>query len=1008
MTSSYIPSAELELTMSENEHSLKSTAIRQILLNCSYNPLRINGTTVCVAQIGMWFAKCVEVINVKSSQSESRSISHREAALLFDPLVNDGTFVENQFDLDVEMIDLSDRNAQEKNGSKTKEINISENDPIVRISSDVRPLTNRNVQLESCSYPSKSLLLQIYNNYRDIIRERLNDVEYIDEEYLQRQGERILKNNPSKLFLDNNWLKLNVEQQTEIWISVLATMLRSYNYNFTMQLREKFCIEENKFEELHRQNLMNAFKAVKWDKFPRKKLNELFEKLIENQKSYFWNYNNRIFEQEKRIAKEAYDFAVMNFKSLMEEKLSSGTFSKHEFQLAYHRMSTATLELFLQVLEPPHTQPWMFEYQHLQETLTSFQTICIQQNKNNLMKVDLARKEAVEAGKQCYQDEMRKTLPGTKLSKDELFSVSQFCYDRAMQIFHQKIGKNIGKNISVTWEDEMKVAINEIKLLFVAKNDKLLAPFESQRQPLIDRFGIGLYIDPQSVRVCVDQQIPSDNRFLEYDNNIAIVRGDIFFGERASAVIKSHVEVIWYNTVFGLLIDQNGFSWPVNIAERSANVGQEELLSLYFNEIRLKIEQHVNHKVSSCFVAVTGLLTSGAKQILKASLTLAGFDTNTLISSTTAMAISYSQMLCNEDLSNRKTQSNLFIYTCANLVEVAAANVSNDRVMVQNVCGGDVLGTGRDLEMKLKNYLLDNSSQRRYNKIIFCFAIKSASQRSDFVCEMLRNLVANNLYSNCAPCYIATMELIGIAALLDSVHNGYLVVPPIPLYNFVHPYKICVEIKGQRIQLTYFNNYKEMELSMERCGDVQIMTFTEEAKSSNDRWIVGRYFVVYRHTRNYKTKIQIVLKKEGNLLIRLNEQGDLVNSNVKSMTNLGWQNRVAIVKPIIAEISQKIERKYSASKSFSSSDTAQCPIPSSNTMNCAIEKLLQELKKSVSILIEKTKDDLRISKLTTTTHRDNIESKISKCEALMKSSNIKVKQLEIEKCYLERAAKYIK
>lgn len=75
----------------------------------------------------------------------------------------------------------------------------------------------------------------------------------------------------------------------------------------------------------------------------------------------------------------------------------------------------------------------------------------------------------------------------------------------------------------------------------------------------------------------MDQQIPSDNRFLEYDHNIAIVRGDILFGERASAVIKSHVGVIWYNTVFGLLDDLNGFSWSVNIAERSANVGHEEL-----------------------------------------------------------------------------------------------------------------------------------------------------------------------------------------------------------------------------------------------------------------------------------------------------------------------------------------------------------------------------------------------------------------------------------------------
>lgn len=467
---------------------------------------------------------------------------------------------------------------------------------------------------------------------------------------------------------------------------------------------------------------------------------------------------------------------------------------------------------------------------------------------------------------------------------------------------------------------------------------------------------------------------------------------------------------VWYNTVFGLLTDLKGLSWSVKIAGRSVKVGQEELLSVYFHQIRKRIERNENRRISSCFVAVTGLLTSGAKQILKASLTLAGFDNCTMISSTTAMAISYSQLFRTGELSNRKMHTSLFIYTSANLVEIAAADVSSDRVMVKNLCGRmDIKKIEEKLEEKLRNLLLDYIllGRGKYNRIILCFATNAASHQSELIYKTLLKVMPKTLwYSDVMDVDVKT-DIVRVAALLDSQQNGYSnsVATPVPLYNSVHPYKICVEIKGKQYTLSDFNNDKLMQWSLGRVGDLQKMNFIEVAKAGLNQWTVGAYHLVYRHYETYKTNIEVSMQTEGRLFIILNTPGELVQSNVKSMTNFGWKDLFAVAKPILEEIAQRIEKKLDPP---SSSNTNQNTAPPSHTIDGASNELLEDLKTTLTILVEKTKNELRTSTLTHTAHRDNIESKIAKCEELMKSSKIKVKQLAIEKGNLERAAKFIK
>ncbi|CAG7825003.1 unnamed protein product, partial [Allacma fusca] len=70
----------------------------------------------------------------------------------------------------------------------------------------------------------------------------------------------------------------------------------------------------------------------------------------------------------------------------------------------------------------------------------------------------------------------------------------------------------------------------------------------------------------------------------------------------------------------------------------------------------------------------------------------------------------------------------------------------------------------------------------------------------------------------------------------------------------------------------------------------------------------------------------------------------------------------------------------------------------------ANEDLLREMK----ILVEQVRLKLERSQTTSNGVKENIMAKIRKCEELMSSADLKIKQLELEKKNLERATKLIK
>lgn len=940
VTTSFIPTA---VTSSNNK------ALTPILIKCVDNPVRVDA-----AQIAMWFVKCVDFINGKPST-----------------IVSDSRVGEN---LDVDMLYLSVGNAQDDHPKKANQTNLLDTDS--NVSAGYGDVNCENVLEHE---PDESKIQQMCHDYinRCIGHEDVQQIENILEVIISQD------------FPYHSQIRWEMKKHTKLWL----TMLRSYNDHFIRELKRQICVDDLEFEKLHVHSLKNANEAVGWNE--SENVNKIIEELIVSRKTIIRNMNKLNYEKEMQFSDEAHQFAVMCFKTLLDGKLSISTFSENDFQAAYSEMVSATSELFLK--SSHSTKPWMDNYERLTETLSSMQTNYTLQNRNKLSKIDQIRRNAIKAAVQCYQDEMDKTLPGTKLPRNKLESASQSCSDVATRVFRQKIGKSISENTAATWEKEMIDSTDKVKLDLIAKNEKLPAPSkpEIQLQP-----GIGLYIDHHSVIICMDQQISSDTDSFEYDQHIAIYQGELSFGMEASS--KHNVRLgktsYHYHTVFALLTDHSTDSWPVNIDDHLLQTEPDVILSMYFHEIRMEIERRVKKRISSCFVAITGLLTSGAKQILKTSLTIAGFEKNTLIPTTTAMAILYSQMLRNGN--EPKIHPNLFIYTSSSLIEVALADVSSDCVKVLKICGNY---KNKNSAIKtLDNILRECSSVRQFNNIIFWCAQKSTL---NFDAKLAVKKFVNEFFHYDNTTIFNTSNVISVTAMLDSFHNNHLAVHSIPQFNFIHPYRIFV-YKKRKGDYGKFRLLKELthNIDLEDNNElVQQFRFVEQVKAGTDTWIVGDYALeCWPH-------INVSLETEGNLLVTLRVDAHWKVLNTPSMISIARQNLIKYMKPIIEGRSHRFERKYGTLEQPSGGYVVpNVGISSSNTVDAANAKLLDDLKKSVTVLIEKTKLELINSELTPAAHRDNIESKINKCETLMKSTNIKVKQLEIEKSLLERASTFIK
>lgn len=867
-----------------------------------------------------------------------------------------------------------------------------------------------------------------------------------------------------------NWLEL-LERIVASEVQLLSNSLRHvsnviqmYKKNFVEHFRKKLCVDHVEFEELHKASLEIAKQNVSEDLHTRRNNWNLFYKLIENQKKILCDTNNRIFLEEKRIATEAYNYALDSYQLLMDKQIISTTLSKQELQRIHKRLSSEIVDIFLKGLQVPHTEPWKRAQHNLELILMSLETKYVEKNRNHLANVELVRSKAKESGKQNYRNEMSKVLQTTKLSEGKFHELSDSCYHKAIRTFHENIDGKVNKNISQLWKDDFRIAIDEIKLTFLKKNEckpqdqpihstknqpKTLSRSNGEKQPYnlqpskeMHRYGIALYIDAQTVTVgvFVDQQIQYGTNLVEYDHTITVNSiGEVLIGEEAltyTTKTRQTGEKPNSSNVFTLLCSNVPVYWTVKTDKKSVIFKPDELLSLFFQKIRMNTELLVDQSVTSCYVAVSGLLSCGAKQMLKTCLMFAGFENNILIPYTTAMAISYCLKFREGDLAFQRTQSNLFVYICNNLVEFAAVNVSREGVNVKNVYGHiDILSATGSMD-KVKNALridvgnihkifediFRDTNSQQIKRIIFCDATHTGQQK---ILSNILEVTKKNL-SYCIPTHFTvTDDIIRISSMLDASRNGSNVLS-MPSYNYIHPYKISMKVDRERFDLCDFNDAKVRKISFRFEHDTK-MEIYEEAKSSRNRWSIDTYKLNF--SLKYISDIDVFRGIEGNLIVNVIPEGNSVESTYRSLTFVGRQEISFVLKPFIEQRKQTFNIQFSSinpSCSRKSQPNITVLAPPTNPLcnhknqpqtepntitaqqKSTTDSSLEELKSSLIKVIETIQRELQVSQSTATAIRDNIESKIKKCLTLMNQSDVTVKNLEFEKNNLEQVSKYIK
>lgn len=974
-TTSYIPSVQ----MSFNKASPVSSALTKIIYNCLDTPVRVEVEHIRIAE-------CVKFINGQPST-----------------LVCD----ENCSDIEMKCLSVVG-NAQDDDTSMVNKISLSENYSNVSIDDHCDTVAE-------IIEPSRS----------EFLRKCYDCVNFCIDHNVE--GENL----PDEIIFQNfpnlRSLKSKVEKYTKLWLVVL----RRYDFYMTNKLQTEICFDDSEFEELHRQSLSNAKQVEDWNKDDD--VDEMIEQLVALRKTSFWNANVSNYEKEKQISASAQQMAVTRFHSLLEKALSVTTFSETEFSATYDKAVELTSQLFFQALGLYPTKPWLDEFAQLKQTLSSMRTNYVEQNQIRLSKIYEIRSVAIVCAKECYQKEMENNLPATMLATEKLDFISQTHSHTARRVFYEKIGKNINKKVAVTWEEELIQSIDQMKSIFLIKNDKLppqpkptiridrpnpIAQNFAQNEELVASpmpiaklpTGIGVYIDKNTVIVCVDQPIPYGMAPFEVHHNIDIHNnGVISFGTDTSINDGRYYQ----HTVFQLLTDSQ--SWvlrSVNVEGRRIQMETEGILSLYFHRIRMEIEQKIKQRVSSCFVAITGLLTSKAKEMLKASLTIAGFERNTLIPSTTAMAILYWRRL---DEPQRKFHRNLFIYISNNMIELALTDVSGDWIHVLDICGNF---KQRDFSIK---YLNNVVRDRQCTNVVVWTAQDSPLQVRSVVRKFFGDSFNKMNHIN-----FNTSDVIKVAAMIDSNLNNSTQLHRIPGFNFVHPYRIFVErIKNgkpkSRVELSHSGGNVVVRSKTENSFFVrfeeQVVAEYERPFTVEDRYLQcfnevsislrGEGYVVISPKRGQEAyladSMKPIMDRRTNYFRRQWEELELTSNN--SRTQEPSSNSFSL---------ERLSNGYiHAEPSIDSSIELPCNNGSSGKYerrlsHGASEKLSEDVKKSVTLLIEKTRLQLNSSQLTPAAHRAIIESKISKCETLMNSSSVKVKQLEIDKSLLERAAQLIK
>ncbi|CAG7729081.1 unnamed protein product, partial [Allacma fusca] len=294
----------------------------------------------------------------------------------------------------------------------------------------------------------------------------------------------------------------------------------------------------------------------------------------------------------------------------------------------------------------------------------------------------------------------------------------------------------------------------------------------------------------------------------------------------------------------------------------------------------------LNQRINSCYVVATGLLTGGAKQLLKTSLTIAGFQSNTFIPCTTAMAISHT-LKDNTDSGYKSANNIVVVYATSSLVEVASVDIVSRKVFMKTLTGdtnikrsfqdstfkqlknatvGQVtkLFSGEtEFEKRIKHVLnLAVSPQESYERIVLCYENNIISPCGQSLCSQLKTFCRLKSISQSN----VIDDIVRVAAALDAKRNQHPDLLQFPAYNNISPYMVTANIYGKSKLFTNFNSGTAVSetIPLNNYGYADITLILQETgRDSQNKWIAAEY--EFKFPAKADIKFVLVLNDEANL-----------------------------------------------------------------------------------------------------------------------------------------------
>lgn len=269
-----------------------------------------------------------------------------------------------------------------------------------------------------------------------------------------------------------------------------------------------------------------------------------------------------------------------------------------------------------------------------------------------------------------------------------------------------------------------------------------------------------------------------------------------------------------------------------------------------------------------------------------------------------------------------------------------------------------------------------------------------------FILQEVRNGVT---YNNTAS-FELIKDVLRVAAVVNAntkMHHENALFR-LPTYQNIHPYRLLLKRKGEFKKFVDFGSHLPTQLNFQLSFNEAQAILEESTRELETRQVAKYKFTMPMKYR--ERKISLSLNEDGNLVAQTTPENELYVDVTKSIIGRTLPIILNNIGPLLSKMDQKFAIQFPL---LDQTKTTEEMTSTSSTVatNC---QEIEDLKKSLATLIANVQQQLNHSSSTTDAVKENIRAKVRKCELMINESDVKLKQLQIEKNNLERASTLIK